>query len=193
MTAGLAEVIEMTTLRQRFEAQQFGNGYELVNGVDMHAENPANFQIPPDVIKRHVESGHFVELRIDSPRFSVHEDAPEKCACPSCNGDMHKPILRHEQPASLVPLPKQAVPARGWGEDFWVKVVERSGGYFLGVIDNRLVEMRLHGLKQGDEILFHQDHLLAVHNVHRQQLVLGMDAADLKELAQWLGSLRESE
>jgi len=46
-----------------------------VNGVAMHAENPDNFQIPPDVIKRHVSPGQFVELRIDSPRFSVHEDA----------------------------------------------------------------------------------------------------------------------
>ena len=43
----------------------------------------------------------------------------------------------------------------------------------------------------GDEIVFHEDHILAVHDSHRQELVLGMDAADLKELAQWLGSNSE--
>jgi hypothetical protein len=32
--------------------------------------------------------------------------------------------------------------------------------------------------------------LLAVHSIHRQEIVLGMDAADLDELAQWLGSQR---
>ena len=53
-------------LEQRFHDQQFANGYELVNGVAMHLESPENFQIPPDVIKRHVRAAHFVELRIDS-------------------------------------------------------------------------------------------------------------------------------
>ena len=178
-------------LQQQFDDQRLSNGYELVNGVAMHAENPENFHIPPNVIKRHVTQGQFVELRIDSARFSVHEDAPEKCNCPSCNGEMTKPILRHEQPASLLPLPKQAIPSRGWGEDFWVKVTERSGSYFRGVVDNPLVEARLHGLKQGDEIVFHEDHILAVHDIHRQELVRGMDVADLKELAQWVRSLRD--
>ncbi len=176
---------------QQFDDQQFSNDYQLVNGVAMHAENPENFHIPPEVIKRHVRPGQFVELRIDSPRFSVHEDAPEKCTCPSCNGEMNKPILRHEQPASLVTLPKQNVLSRGWGEDFWVKVTERSGSYFRGVVDNPLVEARLHGLKQGGDIVFHADHILAVHDTHRQELVLGMGAADLNELAQWLGSQRD--
>ena len=73
------------SLLPQFASQQFPNDYQLVNGVAMHAENPDNFLIPPDVIKRHVRPGQFVELRIDSPRFSVHEDAPEKCRCPSCN------------------------------------------------------------------------------------------------------------
>ena len=68
----------------------------------MHAENVENFHVPPDVIKRHVRPGQFVELRIDSPRFSVHEDDPEKRSCPSCNGEVMKPILRHNHPASLV-------------------------------------------------------------------------------------------
>ena len=90
----------------------------------------------------------------------------------------------------MVPLPKQAVPSRGWGEDFWVRVTERSGSYFKGIVDNPLVEARLHGLHQGDEIIFHEDHILAVHDIHRQELVAGMGAADLKELAQWLGSRR---
>jgi hypothetical protein len=103
---------------------------------------------------------------------------------------MTKPILRHEQPASLVPLPKQSVPSRGWGEDFWVKVTERSGNYFRGVVDSPLVEARLHGLTQGDEISFHENHILAVHDIHRQELVRGMDVADLKELAQWVGKMR---
>lgn len=98
-----------------FNCQHFSNEYQLVNGVVMHAENPENFHVPPDVIKRHVRPGQFVELRIDSPRFSVHEDAPEKCNCPSCNGEMTKPILKHIHPASLVPLPKQNVPSRGLG------------------------------------------------------------------------------
>lgn len=181
----------MTALQQQFDDQQFSNGYGLVNGVAMHAENPDNFHVPPQVIKRHIRPGQFVELRIDSPRFSVHEDAPEKCSCPSCNGEMTKPILRHEQPASLVPLPKQNVPSRGWGEDFWVRVAERSGSFLRGIVDNPLVEARLHGLKQGGDIVFHADHILAVHDIHRQELVLGMGAADLKELAQWLGSQRD--
>ena len=179
-------------LQQQFDDQQFANEYQLVNGVAMHAENPDNFQIPPDVIKRHVRPGQFVELRIDSPRFSVHEDAAEKCTCPSCNGELTKPILRHDHPASLVPLPKQNIPSRGWGEDFWVKVSERCGDHFRGVVDNPLAEARLHGLNQGDEIIFHEDHILAVHDIHRQELVAGMDEADLKELTQWLAEYHRS-
>jgi hypothetical protein len=77
----------MNWLERQFDSQQFTNEYQLVNGVAMHAENPENFHVPPDVIKRHVRPGQFVELRIDSPRFSVHEDAAEKCSCPSCNGE----------------------------------------------------------------------------------------------------------
>ena len=174
----------------QFDDQQFSNEYQLVNGVAMHAENPENFHVPPKVIKRHVRPGQFVELRIDSPRFSVHEDAVQKCTCSSCNGELTKPILRHDHPASLVPLPKQNIPSRGWGEDFWVKVSERCGDYFRGVVDNPLAEARLHGLNQGDEIIFHEDHILAVHNIHRPELVARMDEADLKELAQWVAELR---
>ena len=82
------------TLEQQFAQQQFSNGYELVNGVEMHAENPDSFQIPHPVLKKHVVVGHFIELRIDSPRFSVHDDAVEKCYCPTCNGEATKPVHR---------------------------------------------------------------------------------------------------
>lgn len=180
----------MDTLTQEFEDQQFANDYQLVDGCAMHAENGDQFQIPPDVIKRHVVPNQFVELRIDSPRFSVHQDAPGQCDCPSCGGEMTKPILRHEHPASLVVLPKQKIPSRGWGEDFWVRVSGRSGYLFTGVVDNPLAESRLHGLNQGDSVVFHQNHILAVHDIHRQELVGAMDAAALKELAQWLSELR---
>lgn len=182
----------MNNLQHQFEDQHFANEYQVVNGVAMHAENPANFQIPPDVIKRHVRPGHFVEIRIDSPRFSIHEGSAEKCSCPSCNGQLTKPILRHEHPASLVPPPSQNIPSRGWGEDFWVQVAERSGNYFRGVVDNPLAEARLHGLNQGAEIILHEDHILAVHNIHRPELVAGMNEADLKELTQWLAEFHRS-
>jgi hypothetical protein len=178
----------MDDLQRQLELQGFANGYELVDGVSMNAENPDNFLIPHPVLKKHVGVGQFVELRIDSPRFYVHEDAPEKCVCPSCNGEATKPILRHEHPATLLPLPEQHVPSRGWGEDFWVQVIEREGKFFKGIVDNPLYESRLHELNQGDEIVFLEDHILAVHGIHRQELLVGMDAADLKELAQWLGS-----
>jgi hypothetical protein len=167
-------------LRQPFEEQSLTNDYELVNGVTLHAENGERFQIPHPVLKKHVSAGHFVELRIDSPRFSAPENAPEKCTCPSCSGEMTKPILR----------PKQQVPSRGWGEDFWVRVTERDGQFLKGIVDNPLVESRLHGLYQGDEIVFHEDHILAVHSIHRHELILGMDPAELKELARWLASQR---
>ncbi len=180
----------MTTLQQRFDQQGFPNGYELVNGVVMHAENGEQFQVPPDVIKRNVQAGQFVEVRIDSPRFSVHEDAPQKCTCPTCNGEMTKPILCHQHPATLVQLPDQNVPSRGWGEDFWVRVGEHSDRLLSGVVDNALVESRLHGVRQGNEIIFDEDHILAVHDIHRQELVAAMDADDLKELARWLGQQR---
>ena len=112
----------MTDLESRYKQQTFPNGYGLVDGALKHAEYPEHFQIPPDVIKRHIGIGHFVELRIDSSRFSVHEEDAEFCNCPSCQGEMHKPILCHQQPASLVDIPPQSIPSRGWGEDFWVRV-----------------------------------------------------------------------
>lgn len=175
-------------LRNQFNDQQFLNDYQLIDGIAMHAENPDQFFIPPDVIKRQIDVGHFVELRIDSPRFSVHEETAEQCFCPSCHGKLSKPILRHVHPASLVPLPEQTVPARGWGEDFWVRVTERQADFFSGQVDNAMVESRLHGLHRGDKMLFHADHILSVHDIHREELVGKMDVADLKEFAEWLRS-----
>ena len=101
------------SLEQQFAYKHFPNGYELVNGMVMHAENGEHFQISHPVLKKHVGAGHFVELRIDSPRFSVHEDAAEKYYCPTCNGEATNPILGHEHPASLLPLPSTASSALG--------------------------------------------------------------------------------
>lgn len=181
----------MNELQQEWNGQRFANGYELVNGVEMNRQHGDNFRIPPDVIKRNVNSGQFIELRIDSPRFSVHDDSLEKCPCPSCDGEMTKPILRHEHPASLMDAPHQECPSRGWGEDFWVQISGREGSYLRGVVDNVLVESRLHELHKGDEIVFHEDHILALHASARPALLLSMDAADLKELAEWLGTQRD--
>jgi hypothetical protein len=41
-------------LEQQFQAQHFPNDYQLVNGIEMHAENPDNFKIPHSVLKKHV-------------------------------------------------------------------------------------------------------------------------------------------
>jgi len=59
-----------------------------------------------------------------------------------------------------------------------------------GSILQRLSEARLHGLNQRDEIIVHDDHIPAVHDIHKQELVAGMDEADLKELAQWLAEFQ---
>ncbi|MBT5019374.1 hypothetical protein OAF98_03655 [Planctomicrobium sp.] len=179
----------MNQLHAIFNEQQFANEYELANGVELHRENGSRFQIPPDVIKRHLTAGQFVELRIDSPRFSIHEEDAVNCSCPNCDGEFSKPILRHEQPATLAPLPKQEVPSRGWGEDFWVKIEDQVDDYFIGPVDNHLVESRLHDISLGDQIVFHRDHILALHPIHRSEIVSRMDASDLKELATWLGEM----
>jgi len=179
------------TLEHEFGDQQFSNGYELVDGVAMHAENGDQFQIPHDVLKRHVQAGYFVELRIDSPRFSVHEESVEKCYCTSCSGEASKPILSHNQPASLLPIPRQSIPSRGWGEDFWAQVTQREGPFFKAMVDNPLYESRLHELNLGDAVCFHEDHILAIHDSHREEMVLSMDAGEIKTLAQWIESQRE--
>lgn len=166
--------------------QHFANEYALVDGVAMHAKNGDRFQIPHPVLKQHIAAGYFVELRLDSPRFSVHPDAPEKCQCASCNGETSKPVLSHEQPASLVAVPPQNIPSRGWGEDFWVKVDQRDNDVFRGVIDNPLYETRLHNLKLGDVIYFESRHVLAIHPAHRQQMLMEMNEAEIRQLVDWL-------
>lgn len=176
------------SIERQISRQRFANGYQLVDGVAMHRTHGERFQIPHAVLKNHVGVGHFVELRIDSPRFSVHADAPLKCTCALCDGETDKPILSHDQPASLVPLPVQKVPSRGWGEDFWVQVIQREGDFLRGIVDNPLYEARLHEVQRGDEIVFHRDHILAVHASHRQDLVMKMTEADLKELVEWLSA-----
>ena len=42
--------------------------------------------------------------------------------------------------------------SKGWGEDFWVQVTERDGSCFKGVVDNPLVETRLHELRPGESL-----------------------------------------
>ena len=173
-------------MQSSLEDQKFPNDYKLINGVKMHAENPEHFLIPPQVMKRQLRDDQFVELRIDSTRFSIHDEDASQCSCPSCDGSMANPILSHSHPASLVNLPDEKAPSRGWGEDFWVKITAREGEVFRGVVDNQLVESRFHEIQLGDTIFFHADHVLAIHNVHRQELVSTMSLEDLKELASWL-------
>lgn len=175
------------SIAQTYEAQQFANGYDLVDGVHMHQQNGDQFQIPPDVLKRHLGSGQFVELRINSHRFSAHADTPEPCHCESCSEVASQPILGHPEPESLYPAPDESVPARGWGEDFWVQIVDREGDHFLATVDNHLHESRLHELAFGQTIAFQARHVLAIHPSHRQELVLGMNEHDLRELVSWLG------
>ena len=180
------------SLPERWLIQRFANGYELVNGVKMHAENGERFQIPHPVLKKHIAVGHFVEVRIDSPRFSAHEDDPD-CQCPNCNEEASKPILRHNHPATLIPPPEGRIPSRGWGEDFWVQIVEREEDFFVGRVDNQLHEARLHEIHQDESIILHEDHILAVHGSHRAAMVAAMDVADLKTLAGWLAKLRQND
>lgn len=178
------------SIAEEYQQQHFANGYRLADGVALHKQNGDRFQIPHAVLKKHVRTGHFLELRIDSDRFSVHPDAPEKCACPSCNGEATNPVLCHEQPHSLMPRPEQDAPSRGWGEDFWVKIDQREGDVFRATVDNRLVESRLHKIDLGAAIWFESRHILAVHPMHRQELVKGMDEHDIRQLVDWLGLQR---
>lgn len=175
-------------IEDKFEQQTLPNGYQFVNGVVMHAENGDRFQIPPDVLKKYLSVGHFIELRVDSPRFSTHPEAPEQCTCSTCNGEASKPVLTHEQPCSLMDIPIADIPSRGWGEEFWVQVTERDGDFLLGSVDNNLYESRLHGLQFGKTLAFHVDHVLAIHPNHRQELVMGMNETDLRQLIDWLNT-----
>jgi hypothetical protein len=74
-----------------------------------------------------------------------------------------------------------------------VQVIKREGNAFLGTIDNSLAEARLHGLSLGHQIVFHADNILAVHDVHRQELILAMNEADLKEMTLWLATVFRSK
>ena len=47
------------------------------------------------------------------------------------------------------------------------------------------------GVDFNDVIEFTLDHVLAVHPVHREALVLSMSSEDVKEFAVWLGSIRD--
>lgn len=176
------------SLEQHFHDQEFANGYQFVDGVAMHEANGENFQIPPEVLKKHVGASHFVELRLDSPRFSVHPDAPEKCMCETCNGEASKPVLSHGHPESFGSIPNQNIPSRGWGEDFWVRVTQRDGDFLFGTVDNQLHESRLHEIQFGQLVAFHSRHILTIHPSHRQELVMGMNEQDIRELVDWLGT-----
>lgn len=170
---------------------QFANDYDLVNGIELHQENPEHFHIPHNLMKKYLAVGQFVELRIDSPRFSTHSDAPDACACPVCNGEAKKPIIGHPFPLSLINIQSDSIPSRGWGEDFWVQIVSRNGDQLEGRVDNQLYESKLHEVQFNSVIKFTLDHVLAVHPIHREQLVLGMTAEEVKEFAVWLGTLRD--
>jgi hypothetical protein len=165
---------------------QMANGYELVDGVQMHAEQGDRFQIPHAAMKRHVEVGDFIEVRIDSARFSIHQDAPVQCECPHCNEATTKPVICHEEPASLMAGPTHSEPARGWGEQFWVKITSRAGEWLTGVVDNPLQEKRLHELDLGDTLSFHETHVLAIHRIHHNDLLLRMSEEELVIFGKWL-------
>jgi hypothetical protein len=182
----------LISLTNAFEQQQFANGYQLVDGVQMHEEQGSRFQIANRWFKKYIDSGHFVEVRVDSPRFSAHPDAPMNCTCPHCHEETTKPILGHVHPASLVPVPTQIVPSRGWGEDFWVRVESRDGDYLCGIVDNPLYEIRLHEIAEGDRIYFHTKHILSVHGLHNTEIVERMTSEDLEFFRAWLGSQRDS-
>ena len=71
-------------LKERFEQQQLDNAYELVDGVAMHAENGARFQIPPEVLKEHVGAEQFVELRVDSAPHDRWNPVCDVRSCSTC-------------------------------------------------------------------------------------------------------------
>jgi len=162
------------------------NDYAFTDGVLKHAELGERFQVPPAPIRNNVGVGHFVELRVDSPRFSTHADADEQCQCGQCHEPAENPILCHEQPASFLKLPKQKIEARGWGEQFWAQITQVEYERIVGRIDNILYESNLHGLHEGDEITFHKNHILAVHPNNNREIILGLSEDELTEFGAWL-------
>ena len=176
-----------------FEETVFNNGYKLVDGVEMNRLHGERFAVVNPWFKKHVREGEFVEIRIDSDRFSAHPDASPGCDCELCGEEATKPILSHEQPLSLLEVPRQPVPARGWGEEFWVCITEREDTWLRGEIDNYLYESKLHGLDQGTTIVFRESHILSVHPVHNSDIMSRMDDDDCQAFGQWLMSRRDPE
>ena len=176
-----------------FREMSLPNGYVLIDGVEMNRRFGDRFAIVNQWFKKHVSVGEFVEVRIDSDRFSAHPDAEPGCPCELCGEEVSKPILSHEQPVSLLAVPPQEVPSRGWGEEFWVKVTERDDSWLRGVIDNHLYETKLHGLHEGDEIVFQVDHILSIHSSHNEAIMMRLSEDDRQQFSQWLMSRPGSE
>ena len=163
------------TLEQHFHDQHLANGYALVNGV--RAARPVRRplrdrqSVVSQARRRRATSSKCASTRHASlpilmprPTVSVHT-AKSRRPNRSC-ATSNRPSLR--------PISPQPVPSRGWGEQFWVKIVEREGQYLAGEIDNPLYEARLHGLNLGDTIYFHEDHILIVHSSHGREIVSRM-------------------
>ena len=172
-----------------FQKTAMRNGYELVDGVEMNRRFGDRFAVVNRWFKKHVTVGEFVEVRIDSDRFSAHPDAEPGCQCELCGEEATKPILSHEQPGSLLAAPRQNVPSRGWGEEFWVCISSRQDEWLQGVVDNHLYESKLHGLDKGDKIVFQEDHILSIHGSHNEEIVIRLNDEDRLEFSQWLMSL----
>ena len=176
----------LTDLAESYRRQSFANGYELVDGVKMHEERGEHFQIVNPWFKKYIDTGHLVEVRVDSPRFSAHPGAPDNCTCPHCSEEATKPILGHAEPASLFSIPEQDIPSRGWGEDFWVQVETTENGFFSGIVDNHLYETRLHDIRRNDRMFFHANHILSLHGTHNREIVESMSDDDVDSFRSWL-------
>ena len=87
-----------------------------------------------------------------------------------------------------MPVPEEDLPTRGYGEDFWVEITERSGQFFKGIVDNLLSETPLHELQKGDIIVFHEDHILNVYDTQIEAILYAMEVADGRKFAEWLVS-----
>ena len=69
-------------------------------------------------------------------------------------------------------------------------MIRREDDYFVGRVDNPLYESRLHEIHKDAEIYFHADHVLALHPLHREEVVCQMEPGDLRTLVEWLGTQR---
>ena len=88
----------------------------------------------------------------------------------------------------MLAVPHQDVPSRGWGEEFWVKITERDDSWLRGVVDNHLYETKLHGLSEGDELVFQVDHILSIHSSHNEAMIMRLSDDDREQFGQWLMS-----